>query len=195
MFDGQQHGACYGRRQEALVLLDPARGLRVVLHFLPGGAVIQKYLAGNMLDVQVNGQALGFTLYWPWVGNAGVYNAWNAGGGADGSSQETGGSIGTPKARPYSTSFAAFNSYSVSHQPACPSGSTYSILYMQTPPRPILYKETANSTAVPSPPQQDQARRVSRGSRLRWCCRGGSPTGPASRGCNRSASGPRRLSS
>jgi ABC-type transport system substrate-binding protein len=50
---------------------------------------IQRYLAGNMLDVQFAGAALGFGLSWPWIGNWGVFNAWNAGGGSDGGPQET----------------------------------------------------------------------------------------------------------
>jgi ABC-type transport system substrate-binding protein len=36
----------------------------------------QRYAATKMYDAPVSGQALGFGLNWPWVGNAGVYNAW-----------------------------------------------------------------------------------------------------------------------
>ncbi len=36
----------------------------------------QRYAASKMYDFPVSGQALGFALNWPWVGNAGVYNAW-----------------------------------------------------------------------------------------------------------------------
>jgi ABC-type transport system substrate-binding protein len=36
----------------------------------------QRYAASKMYDSPVSGQALGFSLNWPWVGNAGVYNSW-----------------------------------------------------------------------------------------------------------------------
>jgi hypothetical protein len=29
-----------------------------------------------MYDSPVSGQALGYGLSWPWIGNAGVYNTW-----------------------------------------------------------------------------------------------------------------------
>ncbi len=38
----------------------------------------QRYAATKMYDSPVSGQALGFGLGWPWIGNAGVYNSWAA---------------------------------------------------------------------------------------------------------------------
>ena len=38
----------------------------------------QRYAATKMYGTPVSGQALGFGLNWPWVGNAGVYNSWAA---------------------------------------------------------------------------------------------------------------------
>lgn len=42
----------------------------------------QRYAASKMYDTPVSGQALGFGLGWPWIGNSGVYNSWAADTGA-----------------------------------------------------------------------------------------------------------------
>ncbi|HNM78839.1 MAG TPA: ABC transporter substrate-binding protein [Tepidiformaceae bacterium] len=56
--------------------LDPAKRAQLIKDW-------QKYAATKMILIPYPGQSPAFSLFWPWIGNAGVFRAWDAESGRD----------------------------------------------------------------------------------------------------------------